>query len=331
MVAWRRIPIDVIALVAIATVILATHAPFVATHGACFNDPAWYFHFGHRTLSGDIPYRDYVFQVGPLPIFVDAGFQAVFGSTYVASLYAGLGVKILRAFVIWMIVRRIAGPRAAGALMVFCAFDPLFAFMNNWSTSWALLFTTLSGLFLVLASRATGRRALVQLALAGLAAALVLSARQSAAVVIAVVLLGGATTMLVRREYFTGARLAALVGGYTLGVLALAGVLAALGALGPAIQQPFLDAPAKKGVHGFAAVLDALSGGALVHPSKVTGFLLFLVAPVLACAAVLVLVSRQRAITSTTLAALVLPAASCSACSHATPGSTRSPICRARS
>lgn len=309
MVAWRRIPIDVLAFVAIAIVIIATHAPLIATHGLCFNDPAWYFHFGHKTLGGDIPYRDYVFQVGPLPIFVDTGFQALFGATYVSSLYAGLFVKILRAYVVWLIVRRIAGPRAAALLMIFCAFDPLFAFMNNWSTSYALLFTTLAGLFCLLASRAEGRRALLYLALAGLNAALVMSARQSAGVLIGLVLVGGATVMLVRREYFTWPRLVALAGGYVFGVLVLAGVLAALGALGPAIQQMFLDAPAKKGVRGVAAVLDAISGGALVYPSKLTGFLLHLASPVLVCGAILYLVSRPRRVDSVTLAILIVPIA----------------------
>src|SRR5216683_2873756 len=79
----RRIPADVIALVAITVGVIVTHVPF-ERHGMCFNDPSWYFHFGRRVLDGDVPYRDFVFQVGPLPIYTDAAFQKIFGSTYVA-------------------------------------------------------------------------------------------------------------------------------------------------------------------------------------------------------------------------------------------------------
>src|SRR5262245_46571188 len=77
----RKVPINAVALVAIAVFVLATHVRY-ALHGMCFHDPSWYFHFGNSTLHGAVPYRDYIFQVGPLPIYVDAGFQGVFGETY---------------------------------------------------------------------------------------------------------------------------------------------------------------------------------------------------------------------------------------------------------
>ena len=70
----RAVPIDLIAFVAIAIAVIATHLSYLH-RGMPFNDPAWYFHFGQRTLDGDVPYRDYVFQVGPLPIYVDAAFR----------------------------------------------------------------------------------------------------------------------------------------------------------------------------------------------------------------------------------------------------------------
>src|SRR6185436_4837201 len=85
--AGRRVPVDAVAFAAIAVATIAVRAPFLH-HGMTFSDASWFFHFGRRALQGDVPYRDYVFQVGPLPIYVDALFQKLFGGTYLVSLYA---------------------------------------------------------------------------------------------------------------------------------------------------------------------------------------------------------------------------------------------------
>ena len=85
----RGIPIDTVALGVIAIGIFLTHRPLVM-HGMTWNDSAWYFHFGNRLLHGAVPYRDYVFQVGPLPIVVDAGFEAAPAETYTSSMYAAM-------------------------------------------------------------------------------------------------------------------------------------------------------------------------------------------------------------------------------------------------
>jgi hypothetical protein len=268
------LPADLVAFVAIAVAMLAIHRPFIR-HGMSFNDPTWYFHFGQRTLAGDVPYRDYVFQVGPLPIYMDAAFQAVFGAKYAASLYAALLVKILRVFVIWMIARRLAGARAAALLCVFCALDPMFSFAHHWSTSYAELFFTLGGLFLLLARRAAEagagagagageRRVRVHLVLAGCATALVLSARQASVVTIGMLLLVATAILLARKQFFTPARFIALWAGFAAGVLLVLGFLAAIGALEPAIRQMFLEAAEKKAVGGLHSFLDAISGGAFV-------------------------------------------------------------------
>lgn len=306
----RAVPIDVIAFVVIAAVMVLSHLRYVRT-GMAFNDPSWYFHFGQRTLQGAIPYRDYIFQVGPLPVFVDAGFQEIFGERYVASLYAGLLIKVLRVYVIWLIVRRIANARAAAALCVFCAIDPMFAFAHHWSTAYAQLFFTLSGLFLFLASRAENRRVLLYLALAGFSAALVVSARQSTAVMIGVMMFPATAILLYRKEFFTPRRFIALWGGFAAAMVLVFGALALMGALGPAIQQLFLDAPAKKNVNGVAAVLDAISGGALIDWSFTWwgGFLTFIGVPLVTVIASVYLLARDREIELRTIGILVVPVA----------------------
>jgi hypothetical protein len=301
----RAVPVDVIAIIAIAAVILVTHVRIVR-HGVPFNDSAWFFHFGRRILHGDTPYRDFVFQAGPLPLYVDAAFQRLFGPHYPSSLYAGLFIKILRVWVMWLLVRRIAGWRVAALIAVFCAFDPSFAFAHHWSTSWASLFTILCTLFLVLATR-TDR--LDYLALAGLCAALISFARQSCGAMTWLVLFGATTAMALRGEFFTRRRYLALWGGFAAGIAVMALALIAVGALGPAIQQMFIDGAEKKGVSGFAAVLDAVSGGALTDYGHTWwgGLLLFLGVPALVIGALFALVSRDRPVSTNTLGLLVLP------------------------
>jgi hypothetical protein len=305
----RRIPVDVLALVAIAAFVAVTHLPYVR-HGMCFDDPSWYFHFGRRVLSGAVPYRDFVFQVGPLPIYVDAGFQAVFGSSYAASYLAAMFITIVRVQLVWMVVRRLVGWRAAAGLALCCALVPHFAVAHHWSTAYAQLFLTASALGFVLAVRAEGRRALAYLALAGASAALVVSARQSAATLITLMLAATSGILLVRREYFTRTRFLALWGGYAAGLVLVFGALAALGALGPAVQQMFLDAPEKKNIHGLPAVLDAISGGALVDPSFRhwwTGFLYWLGLPTAIVIALGLGLRRDRQVPLSSVLLLVVP------------------------
>lgn len=301
-------------LVVIALFVLASHAWFVP-HGVCFNDPSVYYHFGHRLLAGAVPYRDYVFQVGPLPIYVDAIFQALFGSTYLASLWAALAVKIARLWIVWLIAARLGGWLAGSLLTLFFALSPIFAFSYHWSTPYAQMFIGLSALFFLLATR-SAQRALVYLALAGASAALVVTARQSGAIMVTALLLGSTLVLFARKVYFTKRRLAALWGGYAAALAIVAGLLASSGALRPAIQQMFFDAPEKKGIHGVDAVLDAVSGGALVlykyDPSFTwySGVLAYLGLPALVVAAVLYLLAApRREPTPATTALIGIPAA----------------------
>lgn len=310
--AWTsRIPIDLVVLVGIALLVFLTHRPYIR-RGMNFNDPSWYFHFGQRALAGDVPYRDYIFQVGPLPVYVDAAFQSLFGSKYISSMYAAMFIKIVRIFVTWSIARRLASRSAAGFLIIFCALDPLYSFAHHWSTHYAHLFFTLAGLFILLATRSEGRRALIYMALAGCSAALVVSARQSSAVMIGLMLLVTSSILLWRKDFFTRDRFIALWVGFSAGIVLVFGALAIAGAAGDAIQQMFLDAPAKKGVSGVSAVLDAISGGALVAGvgwSWWNGFLVYLGVPSLMVGVAIYLVSRKGDISPGTVGMMVVPIA----------------------
>lgn len=314
-----RAPIDVVALLVIALTMIATHRPLIH-QGMSWCDPSWFFHFGNRTLHGAVPYRDYVFSLGPFPIYLDAGFQGIFGETYLASLYAGLFIKILRVWVYWLLVRRLVSTRAAALFAVFAALDSSVSYWaHHWNSTDAQLFFTTSALWIVVALDAAraGRpewRVRAYLALAGFFAALVVTARQPTFLMM-VVLLVPTTAVLVYRKELTRARFLALWGGFAAALLIVAVFLGAQGALGPAIHQMFLDASQKKNVSGLHGVLDAVSGGALVSDgprwgrSWWGGALYFLGLPVALTIASMVAVSRARAWSSRTLATLAVPVA----------------------
>lgn len=311
---WQRMPVDAVAFLAIAVAIIVTQDS-LARRGLCFDDPSWYFHFGHRTALGDAPYRDYVFHGGPLPIYVDALSQGVFRGVHVASLHAAMLIKILRVFVAWAIARRLAGIPAALALSVFCALDPLFGFAHHASSAYTQLFISLGALWLLHASRGVARperTTQLHLALAGLSAALVASVQPGSLTAIAVLLGIASAGMTVRKEYFTRSRLVALWLGFAAGIAVLCGALALAGALGPALQQMVLDTPPAAGHHGVSAVVDALSGGALGAHSGLTGWgnlLLFLGLPMALVIALLALASRDRPLTLGAIGVAAVPIA----------------------
>ncbi|MDZ4876173.1 MAG: hypothetical protein CLLPBCKN_005593 [Chroococcidiopsis cubana SAG 39.79] len=113
-----------------------------------WRDSALYFHLGNRLLHNDFPYRDYVFQVGFIPIIFDAFFQNILGQSYYASLFAAFIVKTTNLLVYYFIFRQFSSQVISVAL---CSG---FALMNSslvhWSTSYVYLFLSISALFIIL-------------------------------------------------------------------------------------------------------------------------------------------------------------------------------------
>lgn len=303
----RRVPVDVWGFLAIAAVIVVTHARLVR-HGMVFGEPSWLFHFAKRAaVGGDVPYRDFVFPDGPLAIYVDAAFQGVFGGKYYASLYAALFVEVLRVFVVWAIARRVAGVAAASLLAAFCAFDPIFGPAHHASAPYAQLFVGVAGLALLLAARGGARW---WFGIAGLAIGAI-AAAQPTTWLAATVMLGAVSAAMLGRGTDTGVRraLAAIWIGNAAAVTVLAVLLAVAGALGAAVEQTIVDAPARAGSDAIGAVLDALSGGALVSHEHAwwSGLLVFLALPAAAIAGVLYAARRDGDVPVAAIGLLIAP------------------------
>ncbi|HUJ61420.1 MAG TPA: hypothetical protein VLX92_23105 [Kofleriaceae bacterium] len=156
-----RVPIDVVALAAIAVVVMATHRHALRV-GLDFGEPSWLFELGRRARTGALPASPY----GPLPIYIEAAIQSV-RSSYMATVYAALLVQIARVQIAWMLVRRIAGLRAAAAIAAFCAIDPIASATHHAAGTYLQLAVGLVALGFVIGSRAGERIAGVSAALIG--------------------------------------------------------------------------------------------------------------------------------------------------------------------
>ena len=293
----RTVLWDAVTFTGILLFTYVTHAA-VVTHGLPWADAAMFFHFGHKLVaSGKIPFRDYVFQVGPLPIYVDAAFQKVFGSSYVASLWAGTALKATLAFVVQLFAARWVNRLAGVLLAVFLVLDPAFAFQHHWSTPYALLFALLAIFAFCRAQERPAQRT-AWLAASGAFVACIVSARQSGFVVATVAALLVTAALAVRDHAFMNRRaLASFWGGFA-GVLGVfAAILFAQGALVETVRALLLEAPAKKSVLDLVVVLDMLSGGALVEHrppfTPATAFFYYNGLPLLVSFIVLVALRRR--------------------------------------
>lgn len=306
------VPVDVWALFIIAIAMVLTHSTWMR-RGMCWNEPSWLFHFAKRTVvDGAVPYRDYVFPDGPLPIYVEAAMQALFGGTYVVSLWTALLVETLRVFVVWLIVRRVAGVVPAALVAVFCALDPMFSYAHHWTTPYAQLFGTLAALCLLAAARANEDAAPRDryFVLAGVCIGALVSARTDVALATAAMLLVATTVMTLRRHTLTTRQYAALWAGCAATYVLVGVVLAVQGAFGDAVEQTVFSMSDITGVGGAGAVIDALTGGSATADGQAwwAGLLLFLALPAIVVALTVAAANRTREVPLALVGLLVLPA-----------------------
>jgi hypothetical protein len=245
----------VLSLIMVGLLSLLTTFPWCLS-GFNLSDCSWYFHFGNRLLHGAFPYRDYVFQVGYIPIFVDAGFQSVFGERYVSSLLAAFCLKTLFLLASTLFLAQFAGRKFAllGA-GIFAAQYPM-VYHSSYFYAESFLACSICAYTYALDR---GRPRLGLLGVAGLFAGLLLGARTHTAVVALILL-----AIIVLVESYRQQRFSLFIsfaGGSLLGAVFILTIPSFFGALQPMIQQVILDAPGKKGVSTGASVLDALSGG----------------------------------------------------------------------
>jgi hypothetical protein len=264
---WRRCLREAAAIGAVLLASAATTWPW-SLRGFNLSDQSWPFHFGRRLLAGEWPYRDYVFQTGPLPVLLDAGFQTAFGPAYLSALLAAFAVKTAALLALYGLFRAGSGRAVSAALSAgFGCLMPLVCHSAYYHAD--LFLIAAAGCFVWaerLAPRAAGLHFAAGLMLAGL-----VGSRQSTAVFCIPLALAAAARFAAE----PGSRAARtlllpLAGGLAAGTAALAGLLAAHGALADAVAQMFLDAPQKKMIAPAEAVADAVFGGFSLGDAGVT-------------------------------------------------------------
>jgi len=248
-----------VAFVLLAGALVASGFPW-SFYGMNWSDKTWYFHFGHRLLAGDFPYRDYTFQVGFAPIFWDALFQKLFGTTLFASILAGLAIKGLTLLALYGIFSAYVRPIFAALGAAGFAWFLSGVYNSSYYHQDLLIVLALLGLVRGLRDLETpaSRRWLF---LVGAALTLQATARQSTLIFSLALFLP--TLVVVARSYAgnRGALVKPICLGMCAGLAVVAGVLALNGALADYVQQIFMESAEKKNLTPYRAVLELLSGG----------------------------------------------------------------------
>ena len=162
----RHALVDGVAFVVIAVAMVVSHRSSLV-RGAAFDVHSWAFHYGVQRHAP---------PGGPLPMYVAAVVERVFGARYLVVLWADLLVDVLRVLAMWMLVRRLVDARAAALVAVFCVLDPVLDAQPAWGAHFVELAVALAGLLVVCAGRATGRTARIYLGCAGASLALAATA-----------------------------------------------------------------------------------------------------------------------------------------------------------
>ncbi|MDV2995554.1 MAG: hypothetical protein N4J56_005208 [Chroococcidiopsis sp. SAG 2025] len=256
-------------------------------------DSALYFHLGNRLLHNDFPYRDYVFQVGFIPIIIfDAFFQNILGQSYYASLFAAFIVKATNLLVYYFIFRQFSSQVISVAL---CSG---FALMNSslvhWSTSYVYLFLSISALFIILGlnklEKGSSTLSFLYIAISGFSLALVIGARQSNGTLCILVTLGVILIYSLRspKKIFTYSNYSFYF-RFSIRFRSISFILSSESSTSPSLSTTFLDASEKKRVGGFAALIDVFLGG-LKFDSSIKEIIKVVVIPILLSAIVFKLI-----------------------------------------
>lgn len=257
-------------------------------YGMNWRDSALYFHLGNRLLHNDFPYRDYVFQVGFIPIIFDAFFQSILGQSYYSSLCAAFVVKTINLLVYYFIFRQFTSQVIAVALCTgFALLNPS---LVHWSTTYVYLFLSISAFFIIFGlnklEKANLALSFVYIAISGFSLGLVVGARQSNGILCIFVTLGVILIYSLRnpKKYLRTLTIP-FITGLLLGLGALILFLILNQSLPQAFQQLFLDASEKKRVGGLAALMDVFLGG-LKPDSSFKEIVKFVIIPILASASI---------------------------------------------
>jgi hypothetical protein len=232
-----------------------------AIHGMNWSDGSQIFHFANRLLHGSFPYRDYIYQIGFLPILVDALFQSIFGERFLSTVISLFLFRVGVITFIYLLARENASRTAAVLAALGMTF--LWPVLYQGGGHYLVEFLLFASMYL-LVSGLKGSSPRLRSGAAGMLLFALIAVRQGDGVMIwaacAAVI---AIHAFKNPDTYASPVLLPFLGGSAMSLLLICGTLAFRGALGTAAKQLFIDGPAKKDIHFVRSFADALTGGAI--------------------------------------------------------------------
>lgn len=298
--------VALLALAAIAILVAWTRFRMSSGAGVCLGNATATFHFAQRVSHGLRPYRDFVYPLGPLPLYADALAQRLFGPAFTSSICAGILATTVRAFIVWLLAKRLVDTWAAFALVAAFATSPVFGSPGDSPALYTNLFVLLAGLAYL--RRGSARHDWLWLFGSGFAVSIEMLSDPGASVIAVVLLVGSASIIAGRNAGLTRHELTPLVVGAVGGIALGLALFAVSGILSPALGQGiFASDPS---LTGPSIIADALFGGTLTDASLPSEFALtYLLLPAIVVALCVYFASRPEGsrITVGTVAMLIVP------------------------
>jgi hypothetical protein len=224
-----------------------------------WSDGSQVFHFGNRLLHGSFPYRDYVYQIGLLPIVTDALAQRLAGERFLSSLLVVFFLKGAAISCIYLIARGFTSTGAAVLLAIGGAFMNPLLYAGGAHYYVECLFFAATYLFVA----GLGIPSALRCGLAGFSLAMIVAVRQGDGVLLLLACVGVLVIYAFReRDKYLWPLFAPALLGILAGLAVIAAMLAAHGALANAATQLFIEGPEKKNIRLWQSSVDAITGGA---------------------------------------------------------------------
>lgn len=265
-----------------------------STKGMNWSDTSQIFYFGNRIVHGEIPYRDFPYQTGFIPLFVEAAFQHLIGEIYISSLLVGLLVKVATFLILYVVLRQFVTRLISAniALGLSLLNTHLVAGGNH---TWVNLFLSIAFLLIIRAFHGdtSRKRSQFYIICLGFIIALIVGMRQSDGLLFILLILVVNFAYFIRnpRNYLLNLILPFSL-GLALGFTLLVGFLSYHQTIKPAFYELFIAAGERKNFSAISGLIDAFSGGSLYSNSfknMVVKMILFNLIPILITITILIL------------------------------------------
>ncbi len=263
--------------------------------GMNWSDTGQIFYFGNRIVNGEVPYRDFPYQTGFIPLFVEAAFQHIIGELYLSSLLLGLLVKIATFLILYIVLRQFVNRLISANVCLGLSLINT-ELISGGNQLWVNLFLAIAFLLVVIAFHPDkeSKKSNFYIVCLGLIISFIVGIRQSDGLlfILLVLIVSLAYSLRNPRIYLRNLTLPFSM-GLALGFGAIIGFLGYHQAIQEAFNELFIAAGERKNFSAISGLLDAFSGGSLYSNSfknMVIKIILFNLIPVFITITILILV-----------------------------------------